>query len=483
MVQRLGHAITFHFDAFPVLPNFASGSRESVWWLPHPTADGFLVISNFGSSPVEARQILTGDKARYSTDLTLAPHETRRIRIRETVQRAGFASVQGGMKLDFKSGAGSVYVAQVLFDETTDFSALMKVFERDLADKVDTITIRAPLVGLATPDPMLGYPQGTILHPTIFVRNVTDAPISPTMLVSWKSAASAGRISLDLDKIAAEESRVLDLTAIQSVPPDANWANVEITYSGRLGDLIAIAASYDDTKRYGLQSPFSSSISYMWKGGMWHVHPTHDTLITTGNAGQKNARVAISLFYGDSGVYQLPEKLLLPGQQTWVNLGDLIRHQIADKNGRLIPPGVMEGSYEIKDLDAKGAGYLYEGKTITDKTFGHATYGCAECCMQAGPGYNSFDILDNPANGGVGDRYEFYAAAWDVCNNLYGDVAASDWSSSDTAVATIDSSGNMSFVGVGTTTVSASSRLSSVNNCCCRPQTFFASATANVANA
>lgn len=390
MVQRLGHAITFHFDAFPLLPNFSSGSRDSIWWLPQPTSDGFLVISNFGSDPVQARQTFTGDKARYSTDLTLAPHETRRIRIRETVQRAGFASAQGGMKLAFKSGAGSVYVAQVLFDETTDFSALMKLFERDLADKVDTITIRAPLVGLATPDPMLGYPQGTVLYPSIFVRNVTDTAITPTMLISWKSAGSTGQTPLDLGKVAAEETRRVDLTALQGVPSDANWANVEITYSGRLGDLIAVAASYDDSKRYGLQSPFSSSITYMWKGGMWHVDPTHDTLITTGNAGQKNARVAISLFYGDSGVYQLPERVLVPGQQTWVDVGNLIHNQVADKNGQLMPPGAMEGSYEIKDLDARGAGYLYEGKTITDKTFGHATYGCAECCMQSGPGYNSF---------------------------------------------------------------------------------------------
>ena len=100
--------------------------------------------------------------------------------------------------------------------------------------------------------------------------------------------------------------------------------------------------------------------------------------------------------------------------------------------------------------------------------------------MQTGPGYDAFDILDDPANGTVGGSYLFYAAAIDACSGLYGDVAASDWSSSDTAVGTIDYSGNMSFVGAGTTTVRASSRLSSVNNCCCRPQTFFASATTNV---
>ena len=94
---------------------------------------------------------------------------------------------------------------------------------------------------------------------------------------------------------------------------------------------------------------------------------------------------------------------------------------------------------------------------------------------------NSFDILDNPIYGGIGDQYQFYAAAVNVCADLYDGVAAADWSSSNTAVATIDSDGNMSFVGAGTTTVSASSRLSSVNNCCCRTQIFTSHAAANVA--
>ena len=149
MIQRLGHAITFHFDAFPVFQNFSSGSRETIWWLPQPTSDGFLVISNFDSKPVRARQTFTGNKAQYSTDLTVAPHRTQRISIRDTVHHAGFTSTEGGIKLDFESGAGSVFVAEVLFDETANFSALMKVFERDLADAVDTITIRAPLTGNA----------------------------------------------------------------------------------------------------------------------------------------------------------------------------------------------------------------------------------------------------------------------------------------------------------------------------------------------
>ena len=38
----------------------------------------------------------------------------------------------------------------------------------------------------------------------------------------------------------------------------------------------------------GLQTPFSEDLSRMWAGGMWHVDPTHNTFITTGNAGSES---------------------------------------------------------------------------------------------------------------------------------------------------------------------------------------------------
>jgi len=386
LVQRLGHLISFHFDAYPIFPEFSSGSREGIWWLRQSTSDGYVVISNFAARMVKGRLIFTADEGRYATELALAPHQTQRISIRDAVQRAGFKGIQGGIRVEAEADVASVYVAEVLFDESAGFSAIMKVFERDRNLLQQSYTLRAPLIGLATPDPMLAYPTGTILHPNILVRNAADTPVNAAVTVKWRSPKTVGRFPLKLVPLAPEETRLLDLTTLQKdgLPADANWANVAITYSGRPGDLVAIANSYDTTTRYGIQSPFTDSLSFMWKGGMWHVDPQHNTLITTGNAGKKDATVALTLFYGENGIYELPEKTLAPGEQ--MEVGSLIRNQIPDKKGRVLPPDAMEGSYEIKDLKDTQIGYLYEGKVITDKTFGHATYGCAECCMYGGVG-------------------------------------------------------------------------------------------------
>jgi hypothetical protein len=143
LLQRLGHPISFHFDAFPLNPDFVSGSRESIWWLPHPTADGFLVITNFSPRTVRARQVFTEGTKNDVALLTLGPHETRLVSVRDAVQHAGFKTTQGGLRVEFAGDAGSLHVSEFLFDEDAGFSALMKVFERDRKLPRAPITLRA----------------------------------------------------------------------------------------------------------------------------------------------------------------------------------------------------------------------------------------------------------------------------------------------------------------------------------------------------
>ena len=373
----------------------------------------FLVITNFSPRTVRARQVFTEGINSDIAALTLGPHQTRRISVRDVVQHAGFKTTQGGIRVEFAGDAGSLHVSEFLFDEDAGFSALMKVFERDKKAPPESITLRAPLVGLATPDPMLGYPENTVLIPRVFIRNAGEDAIPAEVVLSWKSPTSLGTIPIKLPALAPQETRVLDLSTLkeQGLPPDANWANVSIAYLGRPGDLVPLAASYDDSTRYGLQSPFSDNLSFQWKGGMWHFDAQHNSLITTGNAGTKNARLSVKLFYAENGVYEMLERGLKPGEQIWLDVGELIRNQVPDRKGRVIPPDTMAGSYEIEDLNDSNVGYLYEGKLIIDKTFGHATYGCAACCS-----YDDAFLLPDPLGVAVGGGGTFAVWATNSCN-------------------------------------------------------------------
>jgi hypothetical protein len=218
------------------------------------------------------------------------------------------------------------------------------------------------------------------------------------------------------------------------MPADATWGTVKLAYAGRRADLVAVALSYDNDYRYGLQTPFSENLSHMWAGGMWHVDSTHNTFITTGNAGSEPTAAEVTLFYnGGKSKYRL-EKMLSPSQQLWLDVGQVIHDQVPDSDGRSLPPDTMTGSYELRDLDHATVAQLYEGKLIIDKTYGHASYGCGTCCGDGVP-----TLLPNPFGGPPGIDNTDVMQSLEQCTGDLIDLAddAYNWNSTNTAVATL----------------------------------------------
>jgi hypothetical protein len=253
------------------------------------------------------------------------------------------------------------------------------------------------------------------------------------------------------------------------VPADATWGTVKLSYTGRTADLIAIALSYDQNRRYGLQTPFSENVSRMWAGGMWHVDPTHNTFITTGNAGAESTAAQITLVYnGGKSKYRL-EKILSPSQQLWVDVGELIRDQVADSDGHTLPTDTMNGSYELRDLDHATVGHLYEGKLVIDKTYGHASYGCGSCC-----GYNRPVLGPSPFGAPPGIDNQDFIHANSTCDGQVEDVTGSgySWGSTNTTVATLPNS-TLHTVAVGYATGNADVELEWAHPPTC-PNTIFA---------
>ena len=70
----------------------------------------------------------------------------------------------------------------------------------------------------------------------------------------------------------------------KTLPANTNWASVTITTNSKPDELVAVAASYDATLRYGAQTPFSDQLTFKWEGGMWEYDPYHNSIITAGNS-------------------------------------------------------------------------------------------------------------------------------------------------------------------------------------------------------
>jgi len=457
MVRQPGSPISFHVDTALYPGNIARGSRESIWWLSRPELDADLIVTNFSAHPKPARLVLSDSAGKTAeTRIALGPRQTYRTKLRYLVQKAKFKSEFGGLQLiPDDQDDSALQLTHFLYDATTGFSAHMKVLSRGSGFAVGPQTTRAPMMALSQPDPALGFPAETVLRPVVFVRNITAKPISAKLALNWFAGEKAGVATTEIAELGAGETRLVEISQFQArgdIPKDAHWATVSLSYTGHRGDIIPIAASYEAGGRYGVQTPFSQSVSYAFKGGMWHVSPIHNTLLTAGNGGTKNATVSFRLrFDGGKRLYELPDRELAPGEQMWVDVGKLVRNQVPDKNGVAMPIDLEHGSYEFSDVHNPVLGYLYEGKLVIDKTYGHATYGCSCCC----PRYNTWmDPWYGFLPGQTGQAGVFTEG---VCTGGTINVtqAVSWWWTGNSGVGTVSGSGLESAAAAGETSVSS----------------------------
>jgi hypothetical protein len=470
IVRREGEPIDFHFDGQENGPNYNSGGIEGMWWLPAASSTDYLILSNPLKKTVTGTLALTSSLASHRpAALSLGPGETKRINLGEVLGTSSIGAV-GGLSLSLP-GKELISATQIVFDEVTGLAAMMKMFDREPDDQPKSRVLLAPMMALSQPDQGLGFPNGTQLHPRIFLRNAGPAPTQVPMSVDWRSETKSGELALSPLALSQGEVKVINLADDQKsgqIPPDASWGTLKLAYTGRRADLVAVAVSYDKANRYGLQTPFSEDLSRMWAGGMWHVDPTHNTFITTGNGGAEATTAEVTLFYnGGTSKYRM-EKMLSPGQQLWLDVGHLVHDQIPDSDGHTLPPDTMTGSYELRDLDHAYVGQLYEGKLVIDKTYGHAAYGCGSCCGLDAPAFNPTSFT-GPVNIDGGETID----AADTCTGGIVDVTgdANDWASSDTAVATL-SKATLHTVAVGSATGSTLAKLQWAHPPAC-PQTTF----------
>lgn len=462
MVRSIGHPIAFHLDALAEAPEFDGATREGIWWIPNGTASDYLVLTNQGGAAMTVDLSLydAGGKE-FKQPFRLAARQTTRYSFRDLLRSAGFTSSFGGIRVVARSHAGSLDTVHFMFDEQAGFSALLKMFDhephatiaqRDFA-KTGQWTTRAPMLALSQPDPALAFPASVRLQPQLFIRNTLNKSANASLRLSWRSATATGTAKGPSLRLAPFETRRIDVGALQDgkvLPQEANWTSVEIVTDTKPDEVIANAASYDSSLRYGAQTPFSDQLSFKWKGGMWEYDPQHDSIITAGNGSKKATDAAFTIFYNKGADKYELQQTLQPDEQMWIDVGKLIHDRVPDKNGKVLPTDLTMGSYEFRDLKDVGIGSLFEGKVIYDRTYGSATYGCANCC-----GYHSPFLDYDPLGMFVGGLGQNGVEADDTCGDGEVDISGyfvNNWTTANHAVATVSGAGVHTGVGGGSTT-------------------------------
>jgi hypothetical protein len=469
MIHNIGHSIAFHIDAAGEDQDLQQGSREGIWWLPNDTASDYLVLSNQGSAPLQLDLSLYDSAGREAKQrIVLDARAANRLSVRQLLSKTGLSGSFGGIKVFAPVHAESLDSLHVLFDEKASFSAILKMFDQNPNSKLEERdyahtniwTLRAPMLALSHPDPALAFPEGTTLQPQLFVRNTVAKPVDVSLRFNWRNASATGHAAGPSLHLGPFESRRIDVAALQAVgalPQDANWASVALLTSGLPEEVVAVAASYDETLRYGAQTPFSDQLGFQWEGSLWEYDALHNSLITGGNGGTKPIQTAFTIYYNQGTKKYELEQTLQPDEQMWIDVGKLIREQVPDNRGNTLPPDLSSGTYEFRDLTDRAIGSLFEGKIIYDKTYGHVTYGCGGNCCYNGNPYLWFSPLGIPIN----STDENFVYDGDCNSPPDYDItsAFSTWTTANTNIATVNSQGYHTGVSVGTTSTTASGHL------------------------
>ena len=465
MVRADGRPIAFHLDGFGRGYTYEIGSREGVWWLPRSEVTDYLILTNSGERRLEFRLVLYDASGKSSQQsLALPAHQSQRLSIRALLPQSGLQGSYGGIRIDIAQGARFLDSAHVLFDQSGGFSAVMKMFRHDSRTtfasrafaNVKEWTTRAPMLALSTPDPALGLPAGTTLQPKIFVRNTLNKTVTAHVRFNWHSASASGKSAL-LDLVLnANETKLLDVGALQdgkTLAADANWTSVILSAPVQPDEILAVAASYDQTGRYGAQTPFSDQLASHWEGGKWEVDSTHNSLSTVINGGTKPVVAELTMFYNQGkNQYQI-QQLLAPEEQMFVDFGQLIHNQIPSANGQTLPANLTFGAYRVRDLTDSAAASLYEGKVIVDKTFGHVSYGCLICCGPDTP-YMMYDPIVVSIGGFTSQGIQAMNSCTETINTVTGDFPT--WWTDNGAIASA-SGDSIGGVAVGNTNNNAQS--------------------------
>jgi hypothetical protein len=446
MIHLEGHPIGFHVDAYLQPKEWTSGSREGIWWLPRETATDYLILTNTADKALDTNLILRDSSGNSSQEkLPLSARQTARLSVRSLLKNSHLGGSYGGITIEVAKGVAYLDTFHVIFDEVAGSSAVMRMFDNDPKATIGERawgglkdwTIRAPMMALTHPDPVLGFPADTQLQPVIFLRNASAQPYVARMHFNWRSESGSGKTRPISFSLKPYETHLIDVASLQGqnvLPAEAQWASVFVGIPGAQPDkLLAVAASYDKTGRYGSQTPFNDQLAFHWEGDQWQVDETHNSIITAGNGGMKPVKARLTLLYNNGkDIYEI-ERLLAPEEQMWIDVSQLVGTQLPDKNGHTLPSGDASGAYRLEEPGNAGVGNLFEGKLILDKTYGESVYGCMICCAPA-VGFMDF----NPLGVAVSGNALQSVSGTDACTGEQVDMTGdyTTWGTGNTAIAT-----------------------------------------------
>ncbi len=423
---------------------------------------GFITLSNTTGQQQTAvlTPVFPGNNAN-SQQVTLAPQSTQMLKLEDIANQTSTPDNRaGGIRVEYEGSQGAILVTGALANESEGYSANMPFWFRDTNHSPPTqITYATAGLMLGKPDPMMmpGFPKETAFSLYLSLRNTTEKPLDVALQLNYMSGMGMeGTMpvtrNLPAQHLAPFEARQVDLQGPLNAAGLKNFngsINLSTSLTGRAGDLVLATGSVDQTGTYVFEvEPQGVSSSRSKFTNYWGVANGNDTMFTLWNPTDSPQDIVATFYYGNgSGKYTVPIRLDAQAS-TMIDMAMLIMEKKPDADGNIFPSNIQEGSAQFASAKGRNeqitlviAGGLYNVATATCGST------CINCC-----GDSNFGISPNPIICPLGGTVPLSSTAVDC----YGyEVYPSSWSSSNTSVMTVDNSGVVTGVAVGSANITA----------------------------
>lgn len=451
-------------EPMPMPSDTSMQTLEGLWWKHDPGVRGTISLSN----TTDQQRIVTLREVRNASDqsareVQLAPHSIQMIDL-EQISRDASDSLKtaGGVRVEFQGPRESIMITGSLANETIGYSANMPFWSRGMMTSTGMTAPASPsrlslgMAGLMVgkPDAMMmpGFPADTKFAPYLALRNTTAKPIDVALQLNYMpmmEGATPVNQPLPVQRLHPFQAKLVDLDSMieaAGLPTFSGTINLDVSFTGEGGDLVVASGSVDQTGSYVFGVlPQWVEPSIGRTTGYWSIAKGNDAMFSLWNPSNAPQDLTATIYYGDgSGAYHLPVHLA-PQASTMIDIGMLIMNRVPGADGKIIPPGIEEGSVSF---DSTGTDLTTPDHrvrmtiVISGGLFNVATATCGETCTYCN-GYSNFSLSPGSASLVVGGSLTF--TAWGV--DSYGnpnEFFGGQWSTS--------SNGTVSSVSGGTVT-------------------------------
>jgi hypothetical protein len=410
------------------------------------------VLSNVTDSSLTATVAIDGiNPAQASLAIIrLAAHETCLINPEQLARNGKGTLLEiGGISINYNGAAGALLARGFIEELSTGFSSSIEFWDPSMAhsSKLDGGGLR------------LGRAGGKELTPVVVARNIGTTESIVSGSVSYTAAdGSTSIVSLPDTHLRRGEVDAIDVShALRSSRVNTERlvsAGLQFTYSTTPGSILisAQSVSSDGNQVFRLPLVDADAQPSSTGGYPWFINGSSSTVVYLTNVTDEPQQYVLQLNF-QGGVYAPGLKTVAPHQTAVLDIRALRDGQVKDEHNQTIPPDATHGQVQWSIEGPENLtliGRAEQGDSLNGMS---SSYACVNCC----PPSCVETWIDPPSVTGVsGDTQQFTAIQQneDCFGNLLSPFSRSaTWSSTNSSVATVNSTGFATAQNPGSTNI------------------------------